>query len=311
MNTLSDQRLPKGSAQHQSLQKTCLRWTVTVSQSTWRWGYPAGALLIAFKAGITESCAVLSVLVSHKGHVFSSNAHLDTTYSTFRYHLWDVGKMLLQQNVETLISECTTAMGHTWKVEPGIPGGLQGWCPCVNVLLWDHPVQLEGWMPPVSPLHPKWNLSPALLPSMPSILLTLRARLPYPNFLAGMDVGSWATNPLESCWSQARSNNLTAREWLLGPPSPQHSPSLLPFLPLLSPNQKTFLQFPQAYKKTARDLSHNQRCCWLFYFRHRSALYCSPLLKYRGSKSSCLGLPVFFSLIKSLKNESRRKIVSL
>lgn len=34
--------------------------------------------------------------------------------------------MLLQQNVETLISECTTAMGHTWKVEPGIPGGLQG-----------------------------------------------------------------------------------------------------------------------------------------------------------------------------------------
>lgn len=84
-----------------------------------------------------------------------------------------------------------------------------------------------------------------------------------------------------------------------GCPAPHHlSPPAWPFSSppsSASPNQKTFLQFPQAYKKTAGDLSHNQRCCWLFYFRHRSALYCSPLLKYRGSKSSCLGLPVFLA----------------
>lgn len=72
-------------------------------------------------------------------------------------------------------------------------------------------------------------------------------------------------------------------------------PQLSPLCFSSPPQTKVLLQFLQAYQKTTCDLSHSQWFCWLFYFQHRSALYCSLLLKYRGSKSSCLGLPVFLA----------------
>lgn len=81
-------------------------------------------------------------------------------------------------------------------------------------------------------------------------------------------------------------------------PDSSRPSSMAPLFPacLSSPfPSQTALQLLPACKKITCDLSHNQCFCWLFYFGHRNTLYCSPTLKYRGSKSACLGLSVFLA----------------